>query len=62
VAGNLYTLAAVILGVMYAASAAAFAYSETRASARRVLWISLGYLPLVLGWLAADHARMLFGP
>jgi len=62
VAGNLYAVVAVMLGVLYAASAAAFAYTETRATARRVLWISLGYLPLVLGWLAADHARMLFGP
>jgi len=62
VAGNLYIVAAVVLGLLYAASAAAFAYSETRTSARRVLWISLAYLPLVLGWLAADHARLLFGP
>jgi protoheme IX farnesyltransferase len=62
VGGHLYALAAVVLGVLYAGSAALFAYSETRASARRVLWISLAYLPLVLGWLAADHARLLFGP
>ncbi|MDZ4686396.1 MAG: heme o synthase [Planctomycetaceae bacterium] len=62
VAGNLYVVAAVALGLLYVASAAAFAYSETRTSARRVLWVSLAYLPLVLGWLAADHARLLFGP
>lgn len=62
VAGSSYALAAIGLGAIYAGSAAAFAYSETRASARRVLWISLAYLPLVLGWLAADHARWLFGP
>jgi len=61
VAGNLYALAAVVLGLLYVASAAWFAYAETRASARRVLWISLVYLPLVLGWLAADHTRLLFG-
>lgn len=62
VAGPAYAVAALGFGLIYAAAAAAFAYRETRASARRVLWISLFYLPLVLGWLAADHARWLFGP
>jgi protoheme IX farnesyltransferase len=62
VAGSGYVMAAVALGLLYAASAAMFAVSESRTSARRVLWISLAYLPLVLGWLAFDHARWLLGP
>jgi protoheme IX farnesyltransferase len=62
VAGSQYAVAAVILGSIYVAASAAFAVHESRVTARRVLWISLAYLPLVLGWLAADHARLLLGP
>ncbi|OYW15966.1 MAG: protoheme IX farnesyltransferase [Planctomycetales bacterium 12-60-4] len=59
VAGNLYAVTAILGGLVYIAAAIGFAHAESRQSARRVLWASLIYLPLVLAVLAADHVRLL---
>jgi len=53
-AGILYTLAAVVLGLAYAACSAAFAWRETRATARTVLFVSLLYLPLLFSAVLFD--------
>ena len=55
-AGPVYTLAALLLGLVYAASSAAFAWRETRASARALLFVSLAYLPLLFSAVLFDPA------
>jgi protoheme IX farnesyltransferase len=47
-AGLVYTVGAALLGFAYIAASARFAWRQERASARRLLWVSLIYLPLVL--------------
>lgn len=58
-AGLLYSLTALALGLVYVAASVEFARHETRRSARRVLWTSLIYLPVILAVLAGDHLRLL---
>jgi len=53
--GNTYMICALVLGVAYLAASILFAISETRQSARRVLWVSLVYLPVIVATLAGDH-------
>jgi len=61
-AGSWYAAVALVLGLVYVFAAAAFAWCETRQTARRLLWTSLVYLPVLLIVLAGDHVRLLFGP
>ncbi len=58
-AGSAYTLVAIILGTAYLIASILFAWNETRASARRLLWTSLIYLPALLLTLTWDHLRLL---
>ena len=58
-AGTVYVSVALILGVAYLAASIWFAWDETRTSARRLLWTSLVYLPLLLLVLTWDHLRLL---
>jgi len=55
-AGPVYTVAALVLGLAYAASSAAFAWRETRTTARTLLLVSLAYLPLVFSAVLFDPA------
>lgn len=57
--GELYALVAVGLGLGYLATAVLFWLDESRQSARRVLFVSLFYLPGLLLTLTADHLRLL---
>jgi heme o synthase len=57
-AGVGYGLAATTLGVAYAAFALLFFRDESVRTARRLLWSSLLYLPLLLGVLTFDHLRL----
>jgi protoheme IX farnesyltransferase len=58
-AGRVYLVVALVLGLIYAAAAARFAWKETTASARQLLTVSLIYLPLLLLALVGDHWRLL---
>lgn len=58
-AGLAYSATALGLGVVYLVASIQFACDENRESARRVLWTSLVYLPLVLLVLTWDHLRLL---
>lgn len=58
-AGQLYAVLACLLGVVYVAASVGFAVAESRSSARRLLWVSLVYLPVILAALAGDHVRLL---
>lgn len=58
-AGTTYAVAAVMLGTIYLITSIGFAWEETRTSARRVLWTSLLYLPVLLIILIWDHLRLL---
>ena len=58
-AGLAYSATALVLGIVYLIASIQFACDETRESARRVLWTSLVYLPLVLIVLTWDHLRLL---
>jgi len=58
-AGIVYAIAAVVLGIAYLVASIYFALDETRTSARRVLWVSLVYLPSLLLLLTWDHLRLL---
>lgn len=58
-AGDLYLMAAVLLGLIYLAAAIRFAMQETRTSARGLLFTSLIYLPALLLVLTFDHLRLL---
>ena len=55
-AGALYVVGALILGVSYCAASLGFALRENRARARRVLWVSLAYLPLLYSIVLFDPA------
>ncbi|MEQ1894191.1 MAG: heme o synthase [Planctomycetota bacterium] len=55
-AGPVTVAAALVLGLLYLASSAAFAWRETRASARAVLVTSLFYLPLLYAAVLLDPA------
>ncbi len=57
--GGGYAVMALVLGLAYLAASIGFAWDESRATARRLLWISLVYLPLLLVVLAGDHVRLL---
>lgn len=52
---NRYAAVAVLLGLIYFAYSAAFAYREDRVQARRLLACSLIYLPALLAALVWDH-------
>ena len=58
-AGTTYTTVAMLLGSAYLIASVLFAMNETRTSARRVLWTSLIYLPVLLLTLTWDHLRLL---
>jgi len=58
-AGNLYGVTAIVLGLWYAAAALAFARGASDASARRLLHASLVHLPVLLAILLFDHWRLL---
>lgn len=58
-AGSTYVTVALMLGAAYLAASLLFAWNETRTSARRVLWTSLVYLPVLLLTLTWDHLRLL---
>ena len=58
-AGGTYRTVAMLLGSAYLVASVLFAMNETRTSARRVLWTSLIYLPLLLLTLTWDHLRLL---
>jgi protoheme IX farnesyltransferase len=58
-AGLWYVAAALVAGMVYAGAAVAFAWCETRGSARRLLLVSLVYLPVLFIVLAGENARLL---
>jgi len=58
-AGNAYLVVAFILSVGYLAAAAQFAAHESVRTARRLLWTSLVYLPVLLVTLVWDHFSLL---
>jgi protoheme IX farnesyltransferase len=58
-AGSGYALAAICLGTGYLLASVVFAIREDRLAARRLLWISLIYLPLLLFALTIDHWRLI---
>ena len=58
-AGSFYTAVAMLLGSVYLIASVLFALNETRTTARRVLWTSLIYLPVLLLTLTWDHLRLL---
>ena len=58
-AGSTYGIVALVLGIAYLIASLMFAWNETRTSARRLLWTSLVYLPVLLFTLAWDHLRLL---
>lgn len=58
-AGDVYTLAALILSIAYAMASVRFALRETIKSARELLLVSLLYLPGLLIVLTYDHFRLL---
>lgn len=57
-AGVGYAAAAVILAAGYTLCAGLFFWDESVRTARRLLWSSLLYLPLLLGVLTFDHLRL----
>jgi protoheme IX farnesyltransferase len=58
-AGGVYAIVAIGLGLTYLGASIAFARKETRARARWLLWTSLVYLPVLLMVLVWDHLRLL---
>lgn len=58
-AGDAYALCAVILGVWYLLASMRFAAEPCTATARKLLWTSLAYLPMLLAALIIDHIRLL---
>jgi protoheme IX farnesyltransferase len=58
VAGPVYFLAAFVLGMAFFASTVWMAYARTISAARRVLFASLIYLPLVLAAMAIDKVPL----
>ncbi len=59
IAGDVYLLTAVLLGIGYLAAAVRFSWKQSRETARGLLFSSLVYLPLVLLALTWDHFRLL---
>jgi protoheme IX farnesyltransferase len=57
--GDLYGILAAALGLIYAGTAAWFQRDQTRGRARRLLWVSLIYLPTLFMALTLDHLRLL---
>jgi protoheme IX farnesyltransferase len=53
-AGLAYLVAALAAGLAYAIASAAFAWRESRVTARAVLWASLVHLPLLFGAVLLD--------
>jgi len=58
-AGDLYMIIAMVLGLCYAASALRFAWLANDQSARSLLLTSLVYLPALLATLTYDHWNLL---
>ncbi len=58
-AGSVYSVVAIMSGICYLVASMMFAWNETRSSARRLLWTSLIYLPVLLLTLTWDHLRLL---
>lgn len=58
-AGDFYAWTAVVLGFVYFAASVRFALSESQSAARKLLWTSLVYLPLLLAAMTWDHFRLL---
>lgn len=58
-AGANYAIVALLMGLLYAAAALGFVQEESRLRARRLLWVSLVYLPCVQLGLVLDHLRLL---
>lgn len=58
-AGSRYFFAALTLGIGYLVVSVLFARHESKQSARRVLWYSLIYLPLLLIVLTWEHLSLL---
>ena len=58
-AGTTYLIVAATLGLAYLMASILFAWNETRQSARRLLWTSLIYLPVLLLVMVWDHQRLL---
>ncbi len=56
-AGTVYFVAAFMLGAMFLACGIMLAMSHSPKSARRLLWASLIYLPVLLGLMALDKVR-----
>ncbi len=55
-AGPTYFIVAGLLGIVFLGTAIVFAFKPSLTSARRLLWTSLGYLPLIFLMLVLDHA------
>jgi heme o synthase len=58
-AGNVYLVTALTLSIAYCAAASWFAIEESDSAARRLLWTSLVYLPVLLATLVWDHFSLL---
>jgi len=58
-AGDGYLLAATVLGIGYVLCALRFAWNESAASARGLIYSSLVYLPSLLAALTWDHFQLL---
>ncbi|MEQ8763142.1 MAG: heme o synthase [Planctomycetota bacterium] len=54
-AGPTYFVVAGLLGLTFLGTAVLFAFSPSLVAARRLLWTSLGYLPLIFMMLVLDH-------
>jgi protoheme IX farnesyltransferase len=54
-AGAVYAVGAVALGLAYLAASVTFGRARTAPAARRLLLVSVAYLPGILGTLLADH-------
>jgi protoheme IX farnesyltransferase len=57
-AGNLYLIGALVLGMAYFYSGIQVARNRTRLGARRVLLASIVYLPVLYGLMVADGIRL----
>jgi protoheme IX farnesyltransferase len=58
-AGSMYLAVALVLSLVYLAAAVQFAANESLPTARRLLWASLVYLPVLLVTLVWDHFSLL---
>jgi len=57
--GDLYGFIAIGVGIAYAWMAILFQLNENRTNARRLLWVSLAYLPAVMLALLVDNLRLM---